>query len=690
MALAASHNLPNIRDHLVRVLEIEQAHYISYNRPRPPLIIDVADGAKDDNSNPDSVHIVGLKRLIADLGRELKRLEKFMSTPNFGSLPALSTNAPYLLAVWDEVVASRNVVAVCKTFPIVSKAPNSFSAGSKDEGGKAEVKVDVVSENGRKWTRINTITSDRFLRELYELEGSCTDSGTDQGGSSYGDEKGHNKYPSLSAIKRRAGGDNSLFNTGSRLVHAAQYFKETSGHTPDIEIRLTRLISKESKNSLKDYSDDEDSESEYDDRLHKQIGRVRSLGIRVLLGERDPSRTESLSYPSPRCPEPILTPTTRLNLDLSILIALCSDISHSAPPSGEAEALARFRKIPTAPQPSSIIEPSDDVSMADNEFGLERGLDMGEHLRSLSIQSMQEAQRGLIEDIRGRLYSTPDSSSAPLLLQTSSHLNPPPSPSAALPNIELWTTPSAKSRCLNIVSKIGGPHEQARAQALFSPEFHSFWRGSRYEEGYLSGLPIRVFPSDNPLDSSSELASASAQLVRDGSPHDRDVFWDKLKRTCTLVLDLPHPSQYSTFTHSISSRSGPTVAGALRSQKSTKSKFVPNPAIPIDPTGAANLKTAVMPMTTHTAQSLLWGSVCGMTTLTANKASVRTVLREMDKLLRHSDLAEDPENLLQGDRDGRGQQNDTSELASSSLKAAIWIVEPRSLSEGMRTNSLVG
>jgi hypothetical protein len=79
-----------------------------------------------------------------------------MSTPNFGSLPALSTNAPYLLAVWDEVVASRNVVAVCKTFPIVSKAQNSLSTGSKDEGGKAEVKVDVVSENGRKWSRINT------------------------------------------------------------------------------------------------------------------------------------------------------------------------------------------------------------------------------------------------------------------------------------------------------------------------------------------------------------------------------------------------------------------------------------------------------------------------------------------------------------------------------------------------------
>jgi hypothetical protein len=95
MLLAASQNLPSIRDHLVHVLEIEQAHYISYNRPRPPLIIDAADGAKDDNFNPDSVHIVGLKRLIADLGREIKRLEKVgiplsLAPPSKCQRPALT------------------------------------------------------------------------------------------------------------------------------------------------------------------------------------------------------------------------------------------------------------------------------------------------------------------------------------------------------------------------------------------------------------------------------------------------------------------------------------------------------------------------------------------------------------------------------------------------------------------------
>ena len=78
MALAASQNLPKIRDRLVHVIEIEHPLYISCSRPRPPPVIDASDGAKEDDSRPNhlQVRIVGLKRFIADLGRELKRLEK--------------------------------------------------------------------------------------------------------------------------------------------------------------------------------------------------------------------------------------------------------------------------------------------------------------------------------------------------------------------------------------------------------------------------------------------------------------------------------------------------------------------------------------------------------------------------------------------------------------------------------------
>lgn len=62
-----------------------------------------------------------------------------------------------MLAVWDEVIASRAVLGVCKTFNVPAamkrKAKGSGSHDFKQELG---VKVDVISEDGKKWTRINT------------------------------------------------------------------------------------------------------------------------------------------------------------------------------------------------------------------------------------------------------------------------------------------------------------------------------------------------------------------------------------------------------------------------------------------------------------------------------------------------------------------------------------------------------
>ncbi len=74
-------------------------------------------------------------------------------------LPPLSTNAPYLIAVWDELIASHGAIAVGKMFPLPkttntthSPLPNWEMLGVSNES----VKVDVVSESGRKWTRIIT------------------------------------------------------------------------------------------------------------------------------------------------------------------------------------------------------------------------------------------------------------------------------------------------------------------------------------------------------------------------------------------------------------------------------------------------------------------------------------------------------------------------------------------------------
>ena len=70
----------------------------------------------------------------------------------------LSTNSPYLLAVWDEILCSNDVTAVCKSYPLVKLAedtPHSQRRHVNHTSAKA-VKVDVVSNNGERWTRLNT------------------------------------------------------------------------------------------------------------------------------------------------------------------------------------------------------------------------------------------------------------------------------------------------------------------------------------------------------------------------------------------------------------------------------------------------------------------------------------------------------------------------------------------------------
>lgn len=100
-------------------------------------------------------------------------------------------------------------------------------------------------------------------------------------------------------------------------------------------------------------------------------------------------------------------------------------------------------------------------------------------------------------------------------------------------------------------------------------------------------------------------------------------------------------------------------------------------------------------LTAHTVQSMHWGAHLGWTTLTANRTSVKAILREM-KTARVSgrlvgvDLhLEQPRGsgggrLLDGDGD-KGDDND-----DEGGSAAFWVVDPRSLAEGMSSQSVQG
>jgi hypothetical protein len=81
-------------------------------------------------------------------------------------------------------------------------------------------------------------------------------------------------------------------------------------------------------------------------------------------------------------------------------------------------------------------------------------------------------------------------------------------------------------------------------------------------------------------------------------------------------------------------------------------------------------------LTAHTVQSLLWGAELGWTTLTANKTSIRAMLREI-KLARVTGRLD---GIVEGGHIANAPDHGDD-------KAAIWIVDPRSLAEGMSSRA---
>lgn len=94
-------------------------------------------------------------------------------------------------------------------------------------------------------------------------------------------------------------------------------------------IRLTRL----------------DPTSTTDKRVAQTIQKIRDMGIRIELGDQavhplTADTTDVLSF------RQALRPTRHVNLDLSVLIALVSDITHDPLPENPADAERRFFQKP--------------------------------------------------------------------------------------------------------------------------------------------------------------------------------------------------------------------------------------------------------------------------------------------------------------------------------------------------------
>lgn len=383
---------------------------------------------------------------------------------------------------------------------------------------------------------------------------------------------------------------------------------------------------------------------------------LRDMGIDVELGERDPKMLPKVTP----TPTRRLEPTIHVNLDLSILIALVSDITHSPLPDTPAEADTRY--VPSAQyhewkrkRLAACKRPEEEF---DESLLEENGI--GKHSRALANQALQEMGRGLLHELRDRLSAVSSRDSD-------------------LDDVEFWTTPEARDRCLRIVlSKIGGPNEKQRAAALFpsagtpvSEAEDKYWATSRYPRSFLPLVPIHVFPSPVPPPELEPPSLSQDEISL--SP-----FFKLLARTSRDILAqeaIPYPRK---FQDSPSPSPSPIPSAA-------KGNGIPPTAEDglddVEEIERAVVTKANPRLTAHTVQSMLWGAVRGWTTLTANKSSVKAMLRDIRASEGGYGWGHEPTATRARASDGEGVQD-----AEVVEKAAIWVVDPRSLAEGMRAD----
>ncbi|KAK0214288.1 hypothetical protein EDD85DRAFT_924506 [Armillaria nabsnona] len=532
---------------------------ISHFQPptrRPPIL----DSSLDliDTQWLQQDHIPGLRKLKDTIKIDLDVLDKFLEDPKSANLPPLSTNAPYLIAVWNESGVGFQ----------------TRKAGGQKPSG---TKVDVVADHGRRWIRVNTIKNSRILAEFREIDSYLTDSSDEEEVSD--EEEITNGIHRPSRTLAQTEFDNSVLRMGRGLVEAAKAntYEVASVDgikriTPRVTLRLTRLDPSETS---------EDGEPT-DPRIAQTIQCLYDMGIDVALGERQGDEIPIVAEPPPSASVPLtLKPTRRINLDLSVLIALVSDLTHASLPQSIDEANTRF--IPP-PRVREWKKKKDVSAIEDGLDELSMSSDLAKHSRALTNQVLQEMVKGMIQELSDRLRGR------------------------------------AKERCLRIVSKNWRPNEKRRAQALFlDPDTENlFWQSSRYAKAFIPILPIHLYPEDR-------------ALLMPTTPVPS--FFHSLQNTCLDILSLEN-----------------TSAPAGTSSRAVITKANPR-------------------LTAHTVQSMLWGARLGWTTLTANRTSVRAILKEIEVRRKAAESDAVQEELVEG------------------ADAAIWIVDPRSLAEGMRSDS---
>ncbi|GHJ90158.1 hypothetical protein NliqN6_6560 [Naganishia liquefaciens] len=575
----------------------------------------------------------GLAKFRATCEREAEWLEELTLASQPPDHP--STNAPYLISVWDQVVTCpRPLISIGEAF----KSPR----GDK-------VKVDVVGKGGMLWIKVNTIRMARLLLEFREQDSYIN--------SDYDSSDAEDPVLQAQRAAYPITPINSITKQCYDLVQAATQHRTPWGQVPTVLLRLTRL----------------DGHEAGDPRIQETYQCLGRMGVHVEFGEiqnRGSSSSErpaSIPQPLP-VPRPHLVATPKLNLDLSLLIALISDISHAPLPHDDLDAESRFKPIDKAWKRQ--VNPSTGQvtvkRLQDGELGPE------EHSRALTYQLKQEMRLGLVEELNQKIHEGCRALGVPV------------------ESVEFWTTAEARRRCRDIVAKIGGEQERRREKRLFAAEEgnrdasaaaaaaaaaageNDFWQGSRHAgagQPLNRFLSVRILPEDD---------SSSSPSYLDGTPIAANTFRGRLTETCHRLLSVPMEKGASVTADFLglsiadspvsSDVEGSTTAAAARAKAKASAPHRGGQRRRAAPLADTYLRVP----TAHTVRSMLEGAKRGMTTVTANRMSVKQMLRAMGPL----EALEEDERVV----------NPSYTPTTPVSEALFIVVEPKTLGELKRSD----
>ncbi|KAJ9093241.1 hypothetical protein QFC19_008447 [Naganishia cerealis] len=544
----------------------------------------------------------------------------------------LSTNAPYLISVWKEVlVCPRPLISIGETF----RSPRG-----------ERVKVDVIGKGGKSWIKINTIKLSRLLLEFREQDSYIN--------SDYDSSETEDPILQKQAAAYPIAPINSITKQCYDLIQTASRQRTPWGETPKVQLRLTRLTGLEAQ----------------DERIQATYECLRKMGVTVIFGEiaaestiSAESATSAQNTTRPIQPSMLLA-TPKLNLDLSLLIALVSDISHAPLPRNDEEAETRFKPIDKAwkRQVDPVTGQVTVKKLREGELGPE------EHSKALVYQLKQEMRLGLIDELNEKIAESCATLGVPI------------------DQIEFWTTAEARRRCHDIVAKIGGEQERRRETRLFVEESKSncsaedegcadsgaFWEQSRHADRRKPlnrALRVRILPEDDDFTSPSYLQGVVIKP---------NTFRGRLVETCSRLLsvtiekgasvtadflglaiaDSPASSDAELGESGVDGAKGTKVSKAHRGGRRRRD--------------APLAETYLRVPTAHTIRSMLEGAKRGMTTITANRMSVKQILRAMGPL----EALEKDEIVVTGET-----------VASSVAEALFYVVEPKTLGEIKRSDT---